>query len=156
MFGDFAEIRSSAMDTRTASPTADLLDRLRQATNAHDLDALAACFHVDFDSTFPAHPERAFRGQAQMRQNWEQIFAAVPDIESHMVRSAANEGTAWAEWEWHGTRRDGAPFAMRGVTIQGVRDGKIAWARLYMEPVQAGGPGAEDGVRQVLNPTEST
>jgi ketosteroid isomerase-like protein len=142
------------METHNASPTVDLLERMQRATNDHDLEALASCFHLDFDSTFPAHPERAFSGQAQMRKNWAQIFAAVPDIESHLVRSASNHDTAWAEWEWSGTRRDGVPFAMRGVTIQEVQGGKIAWARLYMEPVQEGGPDAGAAVRQVLDPQQ--
>jgi ketosteroid isomerase-like protein len=123
---------------------------VQQAINAHDLEALAACFHVDYDSTFPAHPERAFKGQAQMRKNWEQIFAAVPDITSALLQSATVGKTVWAEWEWRGTRRDGAPFVMRGVTIQEVCDGEITSVRMYMEPVQAGGPVGDAALRQAL------
>ena len=37
---------------------------------------------------------------------------------------------------WKGTHRDGTPFLMQGVTVMGVDDDKIAWARLYMEPVE--------------------
>lgn len=137
---------------RFAYPT-DLLERVQQAINAHDLEALAACFHVDYESTFPAHPERAFKGQAQMRQNWEQIFAAVPDITSSLLQSATVGKTVWAEWEWRGTRRDGAPFVMRGVTIQEVQDGEITSVRMYMEPVQAGGPEGDAALRQALGDT---
>jgi hypothetical protein len=40
---------------------------------------------------------------------------------------------------------------MRGVTVQGVRQDRIAWVRLYMEPVQEeDGGGADEGVRQSL------
>jgi ketosteroid isomerase-like protein len=126
---------------------------VQQAINAHDLEALAACFHVDYDSTFPAHPERAFKGQAQMRKNWEQIFAAVPDITSALLQSATVGKTVWAEWEWRGTRRDGAPFVMRGVTIQEVHDGEITSVRMYMEPVQAAGPVGDAALRQALGET---
>jgi hypothetical protein len=31
---------------------------------------------------------------------------------------------------------DGRPFARAGVTVYGLRAGRIAWVRLYMEPVQ--------------------
>jgi ketosteroid isomerase-like protein len=116
----------------------EVLERLRYAIGQRDLEALAACFEPDYDSVFPAHPDRAFRGHGQMRRNWAQIFGMVPDLEAELLRSAVEGDTAWAEWEWRGTRADGAPFVMRGVTIQGVRAGRIAWARLYMELVREG------------------
>jgi ketosteroid isomerase-like protein len=134
----------------SGSSTTAVLERLREAVNRHDLDALAACFDPDYHSEFPAHPDRTFRGHEQMRKNWTQIFGAVPDIEAVLLRCASEGDTAWAEWEWTGTRSDGAPFAMRGVTVQGVQHDRIAWTRLYMEPVQEGGGGADEGVRQSL------
>ena len=138
-----------------SSPTA-VIECLQRAINRHDLDALAACFEADFHSEFPAHPDRTFRGHEQMRKNWSQIFGAVPDIEAALLRCASEGDTAWAEWEWTGTRADDTPFAMRGVTIQGVQQDRIAWVRLYMEPVQEGGGGADEGVRQSLARRQTT
>ncbi len=132
-----------------SSPTA-VLERLRRAINRHDLDAMAACFEPDYHSEFPAHPDRTFRGHEQMRKNWTQIFGAVPDIKAALLRCASERDTVWAEWEWKGTRADSAPFTMRGTTIQGVKQDRIAWVRLYMEPVQEDGAGADEGVRQSL------
>lgn len=135
------------------NPTATariLIDRLMEATNQHDLNALTDCFHSDYDSEFPAHPERAFQGHQQMRRNWTRMFASVPDLSSRLVRSAFDANAVWAEWEWTGTRIDGKPFDMRGVTIQEVRDGKIAWARLYMEPVERSTENAEAGMTRAL------
>ena len=37
-----------------------------------------------------------------------------------------------------GTRRDGTTHQMAGVIVFGVRDGRFAWARFHLEPVQAG------------------
>jgi ketosteroid isomerase-like protein len=127
-----------------------VLERHQRAINHHDLDALAACFEPDYHSEFPVHPDRTFRGHEQMRKNWTQIFGTVPDIEAVLLRCTSVRDTAWAEWEWRDTRADGTPFAMRGVTIQAVRQDRIVWARLYMEPVQEGGAGADEGVRQSL------
>jgi hypothetical protein len=45
----------------------------------------------------------------------------------------------WAEWHWRGTRRDATPLDMRGVTLFGVRDGRLVWGRLYMEETDAAG-----------------
>ena len=126
------------------------ITRLQTAMNAHDIDAMADCFHPDYQSTFPAHPDRAFRGHESMRANWAGIFAGVPDLQTTLLRSAVDGDTVWSEWEWWGQRRDGAPFTMAGITLQGVSDGRIAWARLYMEPVQHEGETARRVVEQAV------
>lgn len=50
---------------------AETIERLLQATNGRDLDALVACFAEDYVNDTPAHPARGFRGSAQVRRNWE-------------------------------------------------------------------------------------
>jgi ketosteroid isomerase-like protein len=111
---------------------------------------MVSTWHRRAPREFPAHPERAFRGHEQMRKNWTDIFSAVPDIKAGLLRYVADGDTVWAEWEWNGTRRDGAPFVHRGVTIQGVEQNRIIWVRLYMEPVQAGGLDSDGGVHGAL------
>jgi ketosteroid isomerase-like protein len=132
------------------SPTgsSSVIERLGDAINRHDLDALAACFAPDYASEFPAHPDRAFRGHEQVRKNWTQIFRGVPDIAATLLRSAVEGDTAWAEWDWRGTRADGAPFAMCGVTIVGIAHDRITWARMYMEPVEMSGAGSDAAIQR--------
>jgi hypothetical protein len=120
-----------------------VIERIREATNGHDLDALVNCFAADYASAFPTHPERAVGGREQLRRTWSRIFQAVPNIQSELLRWATQGSTIWAEWEWHGTLATGAPFLQRGVTIHGVEYGVTAWARLYMEPVREDAPGIE-------------
>ncbi len=140
---------------QTATGPRSVIERLGDAINQHDLDALAACFAPDYASEFPAHPDRAFRGHAQMRKNWTQIFGGVPDIAATLLRSAAAGDTAWGEWDWRGTRADGAPFAMRGVTVVGVQDDRITWARMYMEPVEASGAGSDAAIQRAAGGREA-
>ena len=128
-------------DPQTGREPLTVVRRLQAATNAHDLDALVDCFTADYLSEIPLHPSRSFRGSEQVRRNWAQILAGVPDLRSELIREAVDGNVAWAEWEWTGTRRDGAPHLMRGTTILGVEGERIAWARFYMEPVD------DDGVR---------
>jgi limonene-1,2-epoxide hydrolase len=116
--------------------TLEVVNRLLAATNAHDIDALVDCFAAEYVNETPAHPLRAFSGPAQVRQNWTSIFAGVPDITARVVSSAVDGNLAWTEWEMRGTRRDGAPHAMAGVIIFGVRDDHIVSARFYLEPVE--------------------
>ena len=86
-----------------------VLDRLLQATNAHDLDAIVACFAADYRNDTPVHPARSFIGRDQVRRNWEQILGFVPDIHATVLRSSVQDDVVWSEWEQRGTRRDGTP-----------------------------------------------
>ena len=124
------------------------IDRLVSATNQHDLEALVACFSEDYLNETPAHPARGFRGRAQVRRNWEQIFAFVPDIRVEVVRSAVDGDAVWTEWEMGGTRRDGKPHRMCGVIVFGVGEDTIRWARFYLEPVDESGATADDAIRE--------
>ena len=125
-----------------------LVDRLVRATNSHDVDAVAACFAPGYENETPVHPERGFRGRDQVRRNWEQIFAFVPDLRASVVRCTVDGDVAWTEWEMTGTRRDGTAHLMRGVIVFGVHDGVAGWARFYLEPVDDGAATVDDAVRE--------
>jgi ketosteroid isomerase-like protein len=120
-----------------------VIERLQRAANARDLDALVDCFAPGYVNETPAHPERGFTGQDQVRRNWERIFAAVPDLTVEVLRHATDGNTVWSEWEHRGTRADGSPHLMRGVVIFGVENDRAVWARFYLEPVEHGGPGID-------------
>ena len=135
------------MDDSTFSGAA-LLERLAVAVNSHDLDALAGCFAPGYRNQTPAHPAQGFTGRDQVRRNWEQIFTFVPDITARVLRSCADGGVVWSEWEMTGTRRDGSLHQMAGVIVFGVGGGLFSWARFYLEPVQAGGPDGNEAVRR--------
>ena len=114
-----------------------VVDRLCDATNRHDLDALTTCFAVEYRNETPIHPARSFVGRAQVRRNWEQLFAAMPDLSATITARAVAGDAVWAEWEMRGTRPDGQPHLMRGVIVFGIEDDEIAEARFYLEPVDA-------------------
>ncbi len=133
-------------------PGAALLDRLAGAVCRHDLDALESCFAPGYRNETPAHPAQGFSGRSQVRRNWEQIFAFVPDITARVLRRCCDGAMVWSEWEMSGTRRDGTAHQMAGVVLFGTSEGLFAWARFYLEPVQAGGPGPDAAVRQHIRP----
>jgi uncharacterized protein (TIGR02246 family) len=126
-----------------------LVARLHTAMNAHDVEAFVACFAEDYDSVQPAHPDRAFRGREQVRANWSAVFTGVPDFRAELVRVNAVGDTAWSEWRWEGTQTDGGRLDMAGVIVLGVRDDLVAWARLYVEPVERAGAGIDAAVRDM-------
>jgi ketosteroid isomerase-like protein len=124
-------------------------ERLAQAMNAHHLEAQLACFHDDYRSEQPAHPARTFTGRAQVRQNWSELFESIPDFQAELLRLAVVGNEEWAEWIWQGTKEDGTPLEERGVSIFGIRDGRIAWAHLYLEETEREGAGITDTVRRM-------
>jgi hypothetical protein len=93
------------------------------------------------------HPKRGFTGREQVRRNWEQIFAAIPYLNSEILCSAVDGNTVWTEWEHRGTRPDDSRHLMRGVVIFGMADGLADWARFCLEPVREGDGDADAAVR---------
>lgn len=142
--------------TGTGEGPAAWLERLLPAVNDHDLEGLVACFDEDYVNENPAHPQRGFRGVAQVRRNWSQIFAGVPDVRARVLRSAVDGETLWTEWEMRGARRGGGDFDMRGVFIFGVADGRATWARMFLEPVEASSGDADALINRVAGATATS
>jgi ketosteroid isomerase-like protein len=132
----------------------EVLDRLHSAMNEHDLGALLACFHPDYQSEQPAHPERGFGGREQVEKNWAALFAGIPDFRAELLAAAVEDDTVWAEWRWTGTRADGSGVDLRGVTLFGAEGGEIAWGRLYMEEVEEAGEDIDQTVRRLSGQRE--
>jgi hypothetical protein len=126
------------------------ITRLRDAMNAHDLDAMAALFAPDYRSEQPVHPNRGFGGREQVVANWTAMFRGVPDLQLKVVTETTAGSECWSEWVWRGTYSDGSPFLMKGVTVMGLDDdGLISRARLYMEPVEQDSAPIDEAVRQL-------
>src|SRR4051812_16243911 len=111
------------------------VERLVQATNSHEVERVVGCFAPDYRLESPLHPARSFSGQEQVRRNWTQIFAGVPDLQARLVAHARDGRIVWTEWEMTGTRRDGRPHLMCGVFVFGVAGGLIRTGRMFFEPV---------------------
>lgn len=119
-----------------ASPV-EVVERLAHATSEHDLEGIVACFAEDYVNETPAHPQRSFEGREQVRRNWQQILAGVPDITAQIPTIAVDGNTVWSEWQMSGTRLDGELHEMCGVIIFDVTDGVVTAARFYLEPVES-------------------
>ena len=132
--------------------TEEVVQRLARATTDHDLDAIVACFAHDYVNETPVHPGRGFVGSEQVRNNWSQILAGVPDVRAEVLAIASDGETVWSEWEMTGTRRDGAVHLMRGVNIFVVGDSLIRSGRFYLEPVDLESGTVGEFVRATVAP----
>ena len=128
--------QEQGQDAQTYSSPKAVFERMIQATNRHDLEAVVAFFAPDYRSEQPFHPERNFVGPAGVRKNWSFFFTTIPDIQIEILGEVEEGDTVWAELHFHGTQTDGKKHAVRGVTLQGIQADQIIWARMYIETVQ--------------------
>jgi limonene-1,2-epoxide hydrolase len=128
---------------------ADVIDRLVKALNAHDVDAAAALIHPQYRSAQPVHPSRAFTGRAQMHANWTAMLTGIPDFHADVLRSVDDGPITWTEWHWSGTRTDGQPFDVRGITLFEIANDLIVSGTLYLEDVERERIGIQDAVESL-------
>jgi len=128
--------QEQGQDAQTYSSPKAVFERMIQATNRHDLEAMVAFFAPDYRSEQPFHPERNFVGPAGVRKNWSFFFTTIPDIQIEILGEVEEGDTVWAELHFHGTQTDGKKHSVRGVTLQGIQADQIIWARMYIETVQ--------------------
>jgi ketosteroid isomerase-like protein len=137
--------QSHVLRRRESFVSMDVLRRVEQAMNAHDLEALVGCFTEDYHCEIPMHPARSFVGQDQVRRNWTGLFTNVPDLRARVLRSAQDGDLLWSEWEMTGTTTAGTVYLARGVAILGIKGDRITWSRFYIDPVTdaPAGPAAD-------------
>lgn len=115
-------------DTRTA------VERLNDALNAHDLDALMAAFTDDcvFENTGPRPDGERYAGAEAVRAFWAQWLIANPDARFETEEMIVHGDRAVVRWVYHKTRA-GQPWHLRGVDLFRVRDGRVAEKLAYIK-----------------------
>jgi ketosteroid isomerase-like protein len=92
-----------------------LVRRVFDAINAHDLDALGELWAPDGVERFP---DATCSGFAEIRAHFEGLFAALPDFHMDVVATAEEGDAVFARWRLTGTHT-GAAFA--GIERTGAR-----------------------------------
>ena len=113
-----------------------LLERMRAALDAHDLDTFVGFFRDDYVGERPRHPGSPMSSREDVRRNWEEVISDVPDLRVDVPAAVEDGNTIWSEWRAYGTARSGATLELRGVIIFGIQGDQVAWSRMYMEPVE--------------------
>jgi ketosteroid isomerase-like protein len=114
-----------------------LLERMRAALDAHDLDAFVEFFMEDYVGERPLHPDAAPSTRDDVRNNWSEVIRDVPDLRIEIPAATQDGDTIWSEWRAYGRARSGAQLELRGAIIFGVRGNRVAWSRMYLEPVES-------------------
>ena len=127
-----------------------VVKRLREAMNRHDPEAMLECFDPNYRSEQPAHPNRGFGGKDQVLKNWSAMFESFPDFEAELLRNSPDGDVVWSEWHWRATGLN-----MAGITVMRIKEDRILWARLYMEPVEEQGQDIDEAMQTITGKDQS-
>jgi hypothetical protein len=112
------------------------VERLRDAINSHDAARVADRFTENYQCDTPTHPSRGFTGRARVQENYQAIFARIPDLRATVLRSCQDESRLWSEWEMSGTSDEGTPSVIAGVVIiLSTVNERIEHTRFYLDAV---------------------
>jgi hypothetical protein len=75
------------------------VERLRDAINSHDAARVADCFTENYQCELPMQPSRGFTGRGRVRENYQALFARIPDLRATVLKFCQDESAVWSEWE---------------------------------------------------------
>ena len=103
------------MDPRHAT-----LNRLFDAFNRHDTDAVMACFARNaafYTAAGPTAAGRKIEGHGDIRAAFSAVWAAMPDVRWSVHGMRVDSQGGIVEWLFTGTPRIGAPVEVEGVDL---------------------------------------
>jgi steroid delta-isomerase-like uncharacterized protein len=122
-----------------ASDNLDVLERLVEAFNDHDLERIMEFFSDDCSLDMPqgqAPWGTRYVGKDAVREGLQSRFEMLPDVHYGDVRNFATEKMGVSEWLVTGTLRSGATIAVRGCDHYEFRDGKVVRKDSYWKIVE--------------------
>jgi ketosteroid isomerase-like protein len=119
--------------------TVETLERLVDAFNAHDLDAVMRFFSDDCVLEMPRGPDpwgRRMEGSEQVREGLASRFAGIPDVHYGDARHWVAGDRGCSEWLLTGTSTAGARIEVRGCDLFEFRGGEIVRKDSYWKIVE--------------------
>jgi ketosteroid isomerase-like protein len=124
--------------TSAQAVTVETLERVLDAFNRHDLDAIMACFAEDAVLETPRGADpwgTRFVGKAAVREGLAGRFAGIPDVHYGEDRHWVCGDRGVSEWLLTGTATTGERIAVRGCDHFEFRDGLIVRKDSYWKIV---------------------
>jgi ketosteroid isomerase-like protein len=125
--------------TGTGKATIETLQRLVDAFNAHDLDAVMSFFVDDPVLEMPRGPHpwgRRFQGREEVRAGLASRFAGLPDVHDGEDRHWVSGDRGCSEWLVTGTTTQGDRVEVRGCDLFEFWGDKIARKDSYWKLVE--------------------
>ncbi|MEP7382469.1 MAG: nuclear transport factor 2 family protein [Gemmatimonadota bacterium] len=121
------------------APSADTLQAILNAFNAHDLDAIMGFFADDCSLDMPRGPEpwgARVSGKPAVRRALARRFAGLPDVQYREDRHWVTGNLGVSEWLLTGTTPEGRAVRVRGCDHWEFRDGLVIRKDSYWKIVE--------------------
>lgn len=118
--------------------TVEILERVLDAFNRHDLDGIMAFFADDAVFESPRGPDvwgTRFVGKAAVREGLALRFSGIPDVHYSEDRHFVSGDRGVSEWLLTGTSTAGERIAARGCDLWEFRDGLVVRKDSYWKIV---------------------
>jgi ketosteroid isomerase-like protein len=112
------------------------LDALCDAFNQHDLESVLAHFSEDGEFLAPTGPETygaCIKGKAALREAFEHLFAACPDIKWVGQNFSVSDNQALSSWRRTATLEDGTIQDWMGCDIYTFEEGLVTCKDSYFK-----------------------
>jgi ketosteroid isomerase-like protein len=116
-----------------------VLERMVDAFNAHDLDAIMSLFAEDCVFESPRGPEawgRRFQGQSAVRKGLGARFTTIPDVHYGDGNHFVSGDRGVSEWTLTGTTTEGTRLNVRGCDLWTFRDEKVVVKNSFWKIVE--------------------
>jgi steroid delta-isomerase-like uncharacterized protein len=129
--------------TTTPTSAVEAATRDFEALARRDAGGMAAAYAEDAVVDFV--PVGVVRGSSGVREFFEGLFAAVPDLETTFEVAAASDSTVVVEWRMRGTftgaafqgvEANGKQVELRGADVLQIKDGLIAHNTAYYDGME--------------------
>ena len=121
------------------SPDVEMLERVLDAFNRHDADAIMEIFAEDCVFETPRGPDpwgKRLVGKEQVRKGFQARFAGIPDIHYGDDRHWVSGDRGVSEWTIRGTDTSGQRIEVRGCDLFEFSGGKITRKDSYWKLVE--------------------
>ncbi len=121
-----------------AKLTEDILERIINAFNAHDVETLVEAFTDDGEFLLASGPDiwgTRLKGKNQIRQALQKRFKDTPDIRWHEGQNWIMGQKALSEWRVTATLPDGKLLDLRGCDLWEFEGNRIAKKDTYYKQV---------------------
>jgi len=116
-----------------------VLEQVAAGFNAHDIDAIMACFADDCSLDLPRGPQphgSRFIGRAEVRRGLMTRFETTPDVHYGEIEHFASGSTGMSKSLLTGTQPDGEKVVVRGCDFYSFNDaGKVTRKDSYWKIV---------------------
>jgi ketosteroid isomerase-like protein len=117
----------------------ELLERLAQAFNSHDIDRVMSFFAPDCSLDMPRGSEpygTRYIGIENVRRGLESRFEMIPDVHYADVEHFVEGNSGMSKWLLTGTKSDGHCIRVRGCDFYTFQNGKVVRKDSYWKIVE--------------------